>query len=158
VSDLAEIPARYGVGNVYADLGQLFAQTTVARIESGRHQPSLPTLARILGAAGFRPTLGLANTIRPSQLLALHRDEILKKAVAHKITRVRVFGSVARGEDRPESDLDLLLDFDTDASLLDQATFVREVEELLGVHVDAVSARALRAPRKRFILREAKDL
>jgi predicted nucleotidyltransferase len=49
-----------------------------------------------------------------------------------------------RGEDGPDSDVDLLVTFEPEASLLDQAGLVAELEDLLGAHVDVVSDRALK--------------
>jgi predicted nucleotidyltransferase/DNA-binding XRE family transcriptional regulator len=134
------------------------AQTTIARIESGRHQPTLRTLTTLLAGAGFRPRIDLVNNVRPSQLLERHRDAILEAARRHKISRVRVFGSVARGDDQPSSDIDLLVDLQSDATLFDQAAFVAEVEDLVGVHIDAVDVDGLRPPRDTFIRRDARDL
>jgi predicted nucleotidyltransferase len=56
---------------------------------------------------------------------------------------VRVFGSVARGRARAGSDVDLLVDMDRDASLLDQVRLRRALEELLGIEVDVVTSRSL---------------
>jgi len=56
----------------------------------------------------------------------------------------RLFGSVARGEDRPGSDLDLLVDLDGSASLFDLARMHLELEELLGIRVDVLDEGGLR--------------
>lgn len=81
------------------------------------------------------------------------------KAVAarHHGSRVRLFGSVARGDERPESDIDLLVDFTQDSSLFDLMRMTRELEELLGRPVDVVSAGGLK-DRDRDILNESVDL
>jgi|SRR5579872_2623042 len=68
--------------------------------------------------------------------LRLRREEILKLAAARGASNVRVFGSVARGEAKPSSDLDLLVEFEKGRSLLDLAGLERELEELLGCKVD----------------------
>ncbi|WP_277208470.1 XRE family transcriptional regulator [Isoptericola croceus] len=134
------------------------AQTTIARIESGRHQPSLGMLSRLLAGAGFRPRIDLVNAVPPSRLLIEHRDAVVDAARRHKMDRVQVFGSVARGEDGPSSDLDLLVTPRDDATLFDRSAFAAEVEDLLGVHVDVVSSTALRPPRDVYIRRDARDL
>ena len=54
-----------------------------------------------------------------------------------------MFGSIARGEDTPDSDVDLLVTFEPEADVLDQAGLVEELEALLGRNVDVVSDRAL---------------
>lgn len=152
--------ARRARGLTQRDLADRtgIAQTTIARIESGRTHPTTATLARLLDGAGYRARIELVNTIRPSELLDRHRDAILAAAANHRISRVRVFGSVARGADGPDSDLDLLVDFEPEASLFDQADFAGEVQDLLGVGVDVVSAESLTPPRDRNILRDARDL
>jgi uncharacterized protein len=69
----------------------------------------------------------------------------------------RLFGSAARGDDRPDSDIDLLVDFDEDSSLFDLMRMSRELEALLGRAVDVVSAGGLKT-RDRAILAESVDL
>lgn len=85
------------------------------------------------------------------------RDEILSAARRRRVSRVRVFGSVARGEARPDSDVDFLVDFEPDASLLDQVGLIQDLQELLGVGVDVISTGGLR-PRHDPIRKEAVDL
>ena len=79
---------------------------------------------------------------RPSTLL---RDsaEVLALAAANHAGNVGVFGSMARGEDTPNSDIDLLVRFDEGASLFDLVRFAEGLEALLGVHVDLLSERGL---------------
>ena len=86
-----------------------------------------------------------------------HRDAIRAAVVRHHGRRVRLFGSVARGEDGPDSDVDLLVDFDTESSLFDLIRLARELEELLGRPVDVVSTGGLKERDKR-IEAEAVDL
>ena len=68
------------------------------------------------------------------------------KAVAarHHGSRVRLFGSVARGDERPDSDIDLLVDFTKDSSLFDLMRLTRELENLLGHPVDVISTGGLK--------------
>ena len=75
----------------------------------------------------------------------------------HHASRVRLFGSAARGDDRPDSDIDLLVDFDEDSSLFDLMRMSRELEALLGRPVDVVSAGGLKT-RDKAILAESVDL
>jgi predicted nucleotidyltransferase len=67
------------------------------------------------------------------------REAILRIAAAHGATQVRIIGSVARGEGRQDSDLDLLVTWRDGASLLDQAALKLELESLLGRKVDIAS-------------------
>jgi predicted nucleotidyltransferase len=93
-------------------------------------------------------------------LIALQkkREAILDLCARHGATKVRVFGSVARGEAQEGSDLDLLVVFEEGRTLLDHARLKLALEGLLGVPVDVVSERGL-APRLRErVLREAVPL
>lgn len=72
-----------------------------------------------------------------------HRREILELARRHGIEDIRVFGSVARGQADPDSDVDLLVRFPEGTSLLDQIGFMQDLEDLLGWKVDVISEPAL---------------
>ena len=67
-----------------------------------------------------------------SQRIREHRDEILRVAARHGAGNVRLFGSVARGEDTPESDVDLLVDVTGDTTPWFPGSLVAYLEELLG--------------------------
>jgi hypothetical protein len=83
---------------------------------------------------------------------------LLEIAARHGAHDVRVFGSVARGEAGPESDLDLLVRMDVGVGLLQHFALQRELESLLGRKVDIVSERALRPRYRDRVLREALPL
>ena len=80
------------------------------------------------------------------------------------VRRVYLFGSRARGQGRPDSDVDLILDTMPDFSLMDLASFKNKVEELLGVAVDVASERSLLPPvraearRDRVLIHEQERL
>ena len=88
-------------------------------------------------------------------LLRAKRDEILQICAKYGARNVRVFGSVARGDADEYSDIDLLVEFDTERSLLDHAGLWLELQELLGVKVDVVSERGLKARIRERVLQEA---
>ena len=74
-----------------------------------------------------------------ADLLKLKRGEILRLAQEHGAHNVRVFGSVARGEARPESDIDFLVEMDSGRSLLDLIEFSQNLEALLQHKVDILT-------------------
>jgi predicted nucleotidyltransferase len=125
---------REAVGQA-ADRG--FTQKQIAQIV-GRSQPEVSRLIRAYRAGRFRPTSPLGR------ILARHRNEIVALAHAHKASNIRVFGSVARGEDDDTSDIDLLVDLDPGADLFDLAALDSELTDLLGHPVDIVPARMLK--------------
>ena len=96
--------------------------------------------------------------MRPSQILASQRTHILALAAARGASRVRVFGSVARGEDREGSDLDLLVDLPSGTSLLRIVGLQLDIEDAMGVKVDLCTERELHPALKQRILTEARTL
>ena len=89
------------------------------------------------------------------QTLKEKRDEILKVAASHGARDVRVFGSRARGEGRPDSDLDLLVTLDEHASLLDIVAIKQDLEDLLGCKVDVVTEDAISPYIREEVVRQA---
>ncbi|MBU4173829.1 MAG: nucleotidyltransferase family protein [Actinobacteria bacterium] len=92
------------------------------------------------------------------ELLEAKRDEILRIAGRHGANNIRVFGSVARGDDGPGSDVDLLVDFEPGRSLLDQAALLLELEELLGREVDVLTEQGMHQRVRGRALEEAVPL
>jgi len=90
-----------------------------------------------------------------AQLLKEKREEILRIAAKHGAHNVRVFGSAARGEDTPESDVDLLVELEPGRSLLDHVALMQDLEDLLGRKVDVVSKKALHWYIRDRVLQEA---
>lgn len=72
------------------------------------------------------------------QRVALHRDELLEVLRRHGVTNPEIFGSTARGDDREDSDLDLLVDFAPGTDLIDMANIKAELEAVLGASVDLI--------------------
>lgn len=116
----AELAARAGT-----------ARPNIAAYESGAKTPSPEVRDRLIAA--MRP--------RPSDALRGHEAEVLHIAARNGATRVRVFGSVAKGSDTIDSDLDLLVDPAPATSLFDLFRMEDEITDLLGVKVEVVSAR-----------------
>jgi predicted nucleotidyltransferase len=120
----AELAARAGT-----------ARPNIAAYESGAKSPSAELRGRLIAA--MRP--------RPSDALRGHEAEVLQIASRNGATRVRVFGSVAKGADTVDSDLDLLVDPAPATSLFDLFHMEDEIADLLGVAVEVVSARTASA-------------
>jgi hypothetical protein len=86
------------------------------------------------------------------------RVEILRIAARHGAQNVRIFGSVARGDARPDSDLDVLVDMEPGRSLFDMGGLLVDLESLLGCKVDVVTERGLRQRLRDRVLSEAVPL
>ena len=91
----------------------------------------------------------------PGRLLAARRAEILALANRHGATSVHVFGSVARGDAGPESDLDLLVTFAPSASVFARLDLQDDLKDLLGIAVDITTPEALHRVIRDDVLREA---
>jgi uncharacterized protein len=90
--------------------------------------------------------------------LRAQRADILRVADRWGARNVRVFGSVARGDAQQPGDVDFLVEFAPDRSLLDHGGLLNDLEALLGVPVDVVSERGLRPRFRERMLREAQPL
>jgi predicted nucleotidyltransferase len=90
--------------------------------------------------------------------LKARRERILGIAARHGARNVRVFGSVARGDAGPDSDVDFLVEMDESRSLLDHVGLVQDLEDYLGRKVDVVSERALHWFIRDRVLAEAVPL
>jgi predicted nucleotidyltransferase len=86
------------------------------------------------------------------------RQGILEIAHRHHAANVRLFGSVARGEEQEGSDIDFLVDFLPGTTLLDQVGLIQELSTKLDRKVDVVSARALNKHLRQRVLDEAIEL
>ncbi|NTU80647.1 MAG: nucleotidyltransferase family protein [Chloroflexales bacterium] len=93
-----------------------------------------------------------------SELLHEQREVITQIARRHGVTRMRLFGSVARGEDSPDSDIDLLIETGAETSPWFPAGLILDLEQLLGRRVEVVTERALRPDLRERVLQEARPL
>jgi len=136
-----ELAARAGV-----------TQSVISAYESGHRQPAIPTLAALVDATGNKLVIGLRR--QPWRMGRLsgpvgrrvrrRRHDVVAAAAAHGVRNLRVFGSVARGQDRPDSDVDLLVDLPPGLSLFGLGRVQAELEAILGTRVDLVPAQDLK--------------
>lgn len=138
MNEVSELRRRAGLSQQELAERSGVAQPNVAAYESGRRSPSPEMVERLRKAA--RPL--------PHALIAAHREELVALAAEHGLTNVRLFGSAQRGDDGPDSDVDLLVTVRPKTGLLTLAAFARRAEELIGVPVDVVSEGGLRPEHK----------
>jgi len=148
------------------------SQPALARYETGTTLPTLPTLERLLSACGRRlqvravqatepsaPTTTVRGQLGPrARQLRQHRRRLLDAARDRGVRRVRVFGSLARGEHVPTSDVDLLVDLKPGRTLLDLAAFRREAQTILSMPVDVATPDMLKERIRAEIETEAVPL
>jgi predicted nucleotidyltransferase/ribosome-binding protein aMBF1 (putative translation factor) len=136
-----ELAARAGV-----------TQSVISAYESGHRQPSLSTLSGLIAATGLELDVRVRRA--PARLAKLngpvgrrvrrHKDDLIEAAAAHGVTNLRIFGSVARGADRPDSDVDLLADLPPGLGLIGLGRVIAELEAILGARVDLIPASDLK--------------
>jgi len=90
------------------------------------------------------------------QLLQIKRDEILGIAAKHGAHNVRIFGSAARGDAGPDSDIDFLVEMEPGRSLFDLGDLMSDLRDLLGRNVDIVIESSIYWLLRRRILREVR--
>jgi predicted nucleotidyltransferase len=140
-------------------------QSMISAYESGHRQPALPTLTRLIEAAGLHLRVSL-DEVRPEplsgpvgQIVRQRSRELVAAAEVHGASHLRVFGSVARGEDVTDSDVDLLVDLPAGLGLLGYGRLVDELERVLdGPTVDLVPAADLKPEVRARVERDAVPL
>ncbi len=160
--------SRQAAGLTQAELARRVGtrQSAISAYEHGKREPSVSTLARIVHATGSTLVLDVAADDvsaaaagpRLDQRLRQRREAVIAAVAAHGGSNVRVFGSVARGEERAGSDLDLLIDLPERTGILTLGAIARDVGRLVGADVDVVPAFALRPAFRARILAEAVPL
>jgi predicted nucleotidyltransferase/DNA-binding XRE family transcriptional regulator len=155
--------ARRKAGLSQADLASRAgtSQAAVARYELGQTVPSVSTFDRLLRACGSEVAVATARAGRHAGgLSVLHRmrAQLLAAARRRGVSNLRVFGSVARGDDTAESDIDLLVDLDRSRTLLDLIGFQQDAERILGMRVDAVAPRFMKDRVRARAVRDARPV
>ena len=92
------------------------------------------------------------------ELLDQKRQDILRIAAQHGAKNVRIFGSVARGEARPDSDVDFLVELEPERSLLDHVALMQDLSDLLGRRVEVATDKGLREHIRSRVLQDAVPL
>lgn len=120
-------------------------------------QPVKPPISSVVRTALERYLVAERPTTKGSLLpkVLANREEIRKLASGRRAGSIRVFGSVARGEDEPGSDIDFLVTRQPGFSLFDRAGLMVDLSELLGVEVEVVSDRTVPAELLQSIEAEA---
>jgi hypothetical protein len=140
------------------------AQSVISAYEADRREPGLGMLTKLIEASGHelvvdvRPSATLRRGIPDTRLgrrLRRRRRAVIDVATRRGGYNVRVFGSVARGEETENSDIDLLVDLDSGVGLVGLVGLGRELTELLGADVDVVPADALKPGLRDSVLAEA---
>jgi uncharacterized protein len=135
------------------------AQSVVSIYEAGRRQPSVQTLERLIEATGQRLRLSLEPRSEPAAapllpLLQHHRIEIQALAADYHVSVLGVFGSVARGDESEDSDIDLLVDIGPDVGLFALGRLRARLVDLLGAEVDLVPLSDLKPGVRRAVTTE----
>ena len=164
---LREARRRAGLTQVELARRAGVTQSVISAYESGHRQPALPTLVALVDAAG----LELAISIRAprdktgrltgpvGQIVRQRRRELVTTAASYGARHLKVFGSVARGEDRPDSDVDLLADLTTPLGLLGLGRLRENLEQVLGgIRVDLIPRQDLKPDVRDRVEREAVGL
>jgi predicted nucleotidyltransferase/DNA-binding XRE family transcriptional regulator len=156
------LDARRRSGLTQAELGARarVAQSVVSAYESGSRQPGVEMIRKLVNAAGFELTLGLTRRHRSrlQRLVDSNRRDLVTALTNLGASNIRVFGSVARGDDGPDSDIDLLVDVDNSTGLFALGTMRSTAEAILGNSVDVVPANSLKPDAADRILSEAVPL
>ena len=92
------------------------------------------------------------------EVLRERREEILQIAARHGAHNIRIFGSVVRGEARPDSDVDFLVDMEPGRSLFDMGGLLMDLRDALGCKVDVATERGLKRRIRERIIKEASPL
>lgn len=158
--------ARTRAGLSQSDLARRVGvpQSVVSEYEANKREPALSTLARLIEGTGHQLSVELVRT-DPSvrglpdtplgRRLRRHRRALIAATMAAGGSNLRVFGSVARGEDTALSDVDLLVDLPDGTGLLALLALEEKLQHILHVEVDLATPHALKQRVRDEALQEA---
>jgi uncharacterized protein len=152
--------ARLRAGLTQIELAVLagVAQSVISAYESGKREPSFRTLSTLIEAAGFELDASLKPSPPSSPLrtrVFARRRELRNTIRSLGGSRVRLFGSVARGDDGEGSDVDLLVDVGPDVGLIQLSRMQSAAEALLEASVDIVPSSGLKPDLVESVMRDA---
>lgn len=163
-SVLREARRRSGMSQAELARRARLSQSVISAYESGSREPGVAMLVKLVEAAGQRmqvdvvPVAGAARGLPDTSMgrrLRRRRKAVIEAAKGRGATNVRVFGSVARGDDTASSDVDLLVDLDADVGLVALVALERELRDILGREVDVVPAASVKSALSSVMLAEA---
>lgn len=144
------------------------SQPVISAYERGRREPGLSMLTKLVNATGCEMVIELVFRGSHSESVPVERplrqrvrdqrEAILTIAARRGARNVRLFGSVARGDESSMSDVDFLVELDDGVSLIELIGLERELSELLGCAVDLVPERNVKAGISDRVLIEATPL
>lgn len=135
------------------------SQSAVARYETGVATPSVATLERLLAATGSSLAIG-PIAARPDRSARVKRSRAALLAAAERrgVRDLRVFGSVARDEAKPDSDVDLLVELEPGRTLINLIGFKYDAERILGCTVDVATPGLMKPRVRRQAIQDARPL
>ena len=128
-------------------------QSVISAYERGRREPGAETFLMLIEAAGlyFIIRVPITNYQHPTlpdsaqtRALVKHRQQILDLVAQYHASNVRIFGSVARGEARPDSDIDILVDFGPNTGLFSIVALQESLSKLLHFPIDLGDPKSLK--------------
>jgi predicted nucleotidyltransferase/DNA-binding XRE family transcriptional regulator len=132
-------------------------QSVISAYEAGRREPSYAMLTRLVKSAGYtlEPHLEPARQESALAMVRAHADELHAALGALGAVDIRIFGSVARGDETESSDVDLLVNLEADAGLFALLRMQSAAEAILGRSVDITPSSGLKPDVVEHVLREA---
>ena len=159
---LRQARKRAGLSQVELSCRAGVPQSVISMYESGARQPSVPALSRLVAATGHELELRVRRAASPLRRLRgplgkrvrTHRSELKRLAAASGAFNLRVFGSVARGEESEVSDVDLLVELRPETGLFGLLRLQAELEVILQARVDLVPVADLKPGVRDEVLAE----
>ncbi len=142
------------------------AQSVISDYERGNREPGADTFLHLLDILGMgidlkpkrRTKVPQIPDSRLARLILRNRKQIIELAKRSGARNVRIFGSIAKGESKKRSDIDLLVDLDPDVGMIELIGLEHALKDLLGVKVDLGSARSLKPDLRDEVLSHAINL